>query len=105
MNAMHITKAYAGWFRSIRDQQAKNRILNRIDRAENGNFGDHHSVGDGVFEMRIDYGPGYRVYFAREGIAVYLLLIGGDKRTQERDIQKAKAMWRAIGGKHREKDR
>ncbi len=99
MNTMHATRAYANWFRRLSDQRAKVRILNRLDRAENGNFGDCRSVGDGGFEMRIDCGPGYRVYFAQEGNAVYLLLVGGDKRTQERDIQKAKAMWNAIGGK------
>jgi putative addiction module killer protein len=96
MNTIQKTEAYTTWFHRLNDIQAKVRILNRIDRAENGNFGDHHAVGDGVSEMRIDYGPGYRVYFAQVGSVVYLLLLGGDKRTQENDITKAKALWKAI---------
>ena len=101
---MHKTKAYANWFRRLQDSRAKARILNRIDRAEGGNFGDHRSVGDGVSEMRIDYGPGYRVYFAQVGGAVYLLLLGGDKRNQAADIAKAKALWKAIREDGNEKD-
>ena len=96
MNTIKRTRAYVDWFFRLNDQQARDRILNRIRRAGNGNFGDHYAVGDGVSEMRIDYGPGYRVYFAREGDTVYLLLLGGDKRTQGSDIQKAKAIWKAI---------
>ena len=96
MNTIKRTRAYVDWFFHLNDQQARDRILNRIRRAGNGNFGDHHAVGDGVYEMRIDYGPGYRVYFAREGDTVYLLLLGGDKRNQDSDIQKAKAIWKAI---------
>lgn len=77
----------------MKDLTAKQRIAKRINRAIDGNFGDHHSVGDGVSEMRIDYGPGYRVYYAKEGTTVYLLLCGGDKRNQDADIAKAKALW------------
>lgn len=65
----------------------------RINRLRLGNFGDHKVVGDGVFELRIDYGPGYRVYFARDGAEIVILLIGGDKRTQDRDIETAKEYW------------
>ena len=71
-------------------------IARRIERAEVGNFGDCESVGDGVFEMRIDYGPGYRAYFVRRGEIVYLLLLGGDKSTQKRDIKRAKEMARTL---------
>ena len=101
MNTICKTRAYSDWFRRLDDRQAKSRILNRIDRAENGNFGDHRPVGDGVSEMRIDYGPGYRIYFAQEGNMAYLLLVGGDKRNQENDIKKARAMWQAIRGKRK----
>ncbi len=99
MNTIKRTIAYADWFRRLRDRQAKDRIDNRILRAERGNFGDHHSLGNGVSEMRIDYGSGYRIYFAQEENTVYLLLLGGDKRNQDADIEKAKAMWSAMGGK------
>lgn len=67
-------------------------IVRRIERAEAGNFGDCEPVGDSVFEMKVDYGPGYRVYFTRRGGFVYLLLIGGDKSTQKRDIKRAREM-------------
>ncbi|MCL2000410.1 MAG: type II toxin-antitoxin system RelE/ParE family toxin [Planctomycetes bacterium] len=96
VGSVRKTGAYSNWFRRLSDRQAKARILNRIDRAENGSFGDYRSVGEGVSEMRIDYGPGYRIYFAQEGRVIYLLLMGGDKRNQEKDIAKAKAMWQAI---------
>ena len=69
------------------------RILSRVVAAETGNFGDCEPVGEGVSEMRIHYGPGYRVYFAQEGIHVYLLIAGGDKGSQDRDIKQAKALW------------
>ncbi len=99
MNTIKRTRAYVDWFLRLHDQKAKDRIDNRIIRARKGNFGDHHSLGDGVSEMRIDYGPGYRIYFAQEGNTVYLLLLGGDKRNQNDDIKKAKAMWLGMGGK------
>ncbi|KWU49916.1 MULTISPECIES: type II toxin-antitoxin system RelE/ParE family toxin [Pseudomonas] len=78
------------WFHSLRDKPARGRVLTRLDNATMGNFGDCETVGNGVSEMRIHYGPGYRVYFMRIGEVVYLLLIGGDKSTQQRDIQRAK---------------
>ena len=87
---------FDAWIRGLADQRARARILNRLDRASFGNFGDCAPVGEGVAEMRIDYGPGYRVYFIRQGAAVYLLLTGGDKSTQHRDIERAKAMAREL---------
>ncbi len=84
------------WLRGLADQKARARILIRLTKAEQGNhLGDCKSVGGKVFEMRIDFGPGYRVYFAREGAAVHLL-IGGDKSSQDRDIKQAKAMARKL---------
>lgn len=78
------------WLDSSRAKPARGRVLTRLDNARMGNFGDCETVGNGVSEMRIHYGPGYRVYFTRIGEVVYLLLIGGDKSTQKRDIQRAK---------------
>jgi putative addiction module killer protein len=77
------------WLLGLRDPQARARILARITRLSLGNPGDVKSVGSGISEMRIDYGPGYRVYFMRQGRFVVLLLCGGDKRTQNADIKHA----------------
>jgi len=78
------------WLDHLSDRRGKFVIAARIDRLAAGNSGDWKSIGDGVFEMRIDFGPGYRVYFARRGSVVVLLLCGGDKSTQDRDIKQAK---------------
>ena len=83
------TRAYIRWFRKIRDPQARARILTRIRRLSLGNPGDVRPVGEGVSEMRIDYGPGYRVYYARRGETTVVLLAGGIKNTQDRDIRRA----------------
>ena len=83
------TETFAAWFRNLRDSRAKARILVRIDRLSLGNPGDAKPVGEGVSELRIDYGPGYRVYFVRRGDTVIVLLAGGDQRTQARDIEAA----------------
>jgi putative addiction module killer protein len=83
------TELFARWFARLRDSQAKRRIQARIDRLEIGNPGDIRSVGHGVSEMRVDYGPGYRVYFTRRGATLIILLAGGDKKTQKRDIESA----------------
>jgi putative addiction module killer protein len=85
---------FEDWVRGLRDVQARARIRARLARVRLGNMGDAHTVGEGVWELRIDYGPGYRVYYARSGIATLLLLGGGDKTTQERDIRQAQASWR-----------
>lgn len=90
------TQVFADWLAGLRDQTAKKRVVARIRLAELGNFGDHHSLVDGIWEMRIHHGPGYRLYYAQEGSAVYLLLVGGDKQTQSRDIEKAKALWNEV---------
>ena len=83
------TETYAGWFSSLRDRQAKARIDIRIRRLSLGNPGDVKAVGEGISELHIDYGPGYRVYFVQHGHTVVILLAGGDKRTQDRDITTA----------------
>jgi putative addiction module killer protein len=90
------TEEFDTWLARLADLQARAKILVRIRRAERGHFGDMKLLEDGVSEMRIDCGPGYRVYFAREGRMVYLLLCGGDKSTQPADIKHAKTMWAAI---------
>lgn len=81
------------WFDGLRDRQAQARVRVRLARLERGLIGDAEPCGDGVCELRIDWGPGYRVYFARAGREIVLLLIGGDKRTQSADIRKAKEHW------------
>jgi putative addiction module killer protein len=83
---------FAKWLDDLTDERAKARIAVRIISAEKGNFGDCAPVGDGISEMRVHFGPGYRLYFTRRGKVIYLLLCGGDKSTQKRDINRAKAM-------------
>jgi putative addiction module killer protein len=90
------TAAYARWFKALRDLQAKARIDARIRRLSLGNPGDVKPVGEGVSEMRIDHGPGYRVYFTKVGSAVVILLCGGDKGSQARDIEAARTMAREL---------
>jgi len=96
MAEVRQTAAFGLWLRTLRDQRAKARIAARIRRASFGNLGDVRSVGKGVWEMRIDCGPGYRVYFARRGDTLVILLCGGDKDTQDRDIERAKAIAREL---------
>jgi putative addiction module killer protein len=80
----------------LRDRQAASRIQARIDRAEDGHFGDVKPVGEGVLEMRVHHGPGYRVYFTQTGRTIYLLLVGGDKSSQANDILAAQDMARQL---------
>ena len=87
------TEEYASWSRSLRDDRARAKIALRVDRLALGNPGDVKPVGGGVSEMRIDYGPGYRVYYGRHGDSIILLLCGGTKNGQSRDIKKAKALF------------
>ncbi len=90
------TQFYSDWFDSLRDRQARARINIRIRRLSLGNFGDAKMVGEGVSELRIDYGPGYRVYFVKRDNQIVILLAGGDKSTQERDIKKAHRLAREV---------
>jgi putative addiction module killer protein len=90
------TDEYEKWFDSLRDRQAKARIDIRVRRLSLGNAGDAKSVGEGVSELRIDYGPGYRVYFVQRADVLIVLLAGGDKRTQDQDIRVAKQLAREL---------
>jgi putative addiction module killer protein len=83
---------FRDWVAGLKDLRARTRIAVRIDRLAEGNPGDVKSVGDGVSELRIDYGPGYRLYFTRRGSLLIVLLCGGDKSSQDRDIREAKAL-------------
>jgi len=85
---------FESWLINLRDKSAKAKILTRIDRLRLGNFGDCKSVGLGVFELRIHFGPGYRVYFGLVGNEVVLLLLGGDKSSQRKDIKTAQGYWK-----------
>lgn len=85
------------WLNILSDERAKARILDRTDFAKGGNFGNCAPVGEGVSEMRVHYGPGHRLYYTRKGKVGYLLLLGGDKSTQSRDIKRAIAMAKEIG--------
>ncbi|MHB8348579.1 MAG: type II toxin-antitoxin system RelE/ParE family toxin [Acidiferrobacterales bacterium] len=85
---------FSAWLKALRDRQARARILTRLNRVRLGNFGDCKPIGDGVFELRMMFGPGYRVYFGREGKQVILLLCGGDKGTQDQDIESSRSAWR-----------
>lgn len=89
---------FESWFNSLRDRQAQARINARIRRLSLGNSGDARPVGSGVSELRIDYGPGYRVYYVQRGAVLALLLCGGDKRTQDADIKRAIAIARVWKG-------
>ena len=86
------TTIFRDWLDGLKDRQAQARIAQRIVRLQGGLFGDAKPVGEGVSELRVDHGPGYRVYFTRRGSVVVILLCGGDKRTQAKDIQRAQAM-------------
>jgi putative addiction module killer protein len=86
------TKAYIDWFNRLKDVTARTRITSRVDRLEEGNPGDARSVGSGIVELKINAGPGYRVYYTQRGDTLILLLCGGDKSTQSRDIARAKLL-------------
>lgn len=86
------TAEFDAWLGNLRDRAARAIITRRIDRIAEGNLGDVKSIGDGVSELRVDHGPGYRVYFTRRGEVVIVLLCGGDKSSQTRDIARAKAL-------------
>jgi putative addiction module killer protein len=90
------TEVYARWFARLRDRQARARVDARIRRLSLGNPGDVKAVGEGVLEMRIDYGPGYRIYFVRRDRTAVILLAAGDKRSQDRDIRLARELARNL---------
>jgi putative addiction module killer protein len=90
------TELFARWFDRLRDSRARMRITARIRRLSIGNFGDVRPIGGGISEMRIDYGPGYRIYFVRRGESLIFLLAGGDKSTQDRDIARAHELARSL---------
>lgn len=92
INQLHKTEKFALWMDNLRDIRARARIQVRLDRLARGNAGDHKSVGGGVVELRIDYGAGYRVYYTFRGQTIIFLLIGGDKSTQQTDIDMAQQL-------------
>lgn len=96
MRTIQTTDVFDAWLDSLKDRQAVLRIQIRIDRAEQGNFGDVKPVAEGMSEMRIDFGPGYRVYFVRRGLEIVILLAGGDKATQAKDIKAALELARQL---------
>ena len=87
MYSIYTTEVFDKWFSKLKDQQAKKRIQVRIDRVEDGNFGDSEPIGEGVSELRFFFGSGYRVYYCKQGQRVVILLAGGDKSTQSKDIK------------------
>ncbi|MGX2973717.1 type II toxin-antitoxin system RelE/ParE family toxin [Ursidibacter arcticus] len=95
MYIIEQTPIFKEWLKSVKDPIAKITMVKRIVRAENGNFGDHKLLPktDGIYEMRIDTGKGYRIYYAQAGEIIYLLTNGGDKTTQQADIEKAQIIW------------
>ena len=86
------TEYFSNWRNLIKDDYARAKIDLRIEQTKLGNFGDFKFVGDGIYEMRIHYGPGYRIYYTKEDDVSVLLLVGGDKSTQQKDIEKAKEL-------------
>lgn len=90
---------YQSWLDRLKDLRARVAIQRRVDRVAGGNFGDHKSCGGGVLELRVDAGPGYRVYYAQVGSAIVLLLCGGDKRSQQANIETAKKYWKDYQGR------
>lgn len=96
MNVIRQTGTFAHWLSGLADTQGKGRILARIEAAKLGNFGDSEPVGEGISEMRVHFGPGYRLYYMREGSVLYLLLCGGDKSTQQADIKRARGLAKQV---------
>ena len=98
MKTIYTTEVFDAWFESLKDKQTSRRIQARIDRAEEGNFGDHKSVGESVSEMRIHHGPGFRVYFIEREFEIVLLLAGGDKSSQSENIKQAQYIAQQLKG-------
>lgn len=97
MYQLQSTDVFDEWLRNLQDRKGRARILARLESARLGNLGDVKSVGEGVREMRVHFGPGYRLYFAQRGHVLLLLLCGGDKSTQTRDIARARHILTDIG--------
>lgn len=97
MNQLRKTEEFDKWLRGLRDVRAFAQITRRINRVIQGNIGDCKFIGDKIFELRVDYGPGYRLYFTQRGNQYVLLLIGGDKSSQRRDIELAKTLAKEYG--------
>lgn len=89
----HGREPFSQWLDSIKDTRTRARIDNRLERLRVGNFGDSRSLGSGVYELRLHFGPGYRIYYGKLGNRIVVLLVGGDKSSQARDIQKAQRYW------------
>lgn len=96
MKLIYTTAVLDAWFESLKDKPTARRIQARIDRAEEGSFGDHKAVGEGVSEMRIHHGPGIHLYFTQRGLEIVILLAGGDKSSQSKDIETAHELARQI---------
>ena len=92
MFEIRLSVAFSRWMEDLEDARARSRVIARLRRIELGNFGDVKPVGDGISEARIDYGPGYRLYFVKRGKLLVVMICGGDKSSQKRDIKAAKAM-------------
>jgi putative addiction module killer protein len=95
MKEIFETSVFRKWLGSLRDRHARARIIQRLDRLQAGNPGDSKPIGEGLSELRIDYGPGYRIYYMQRGPIIVVLLCGGDKHDQSRDIEIAKDLARA----------
>ena len=91
-----MLKEFSKWFKEQKDHILKIKILKRLDQLEYGNFGDYKSIGDGVSELRIDYGPGYRIYYTIRSKTIVILLCAGDKSNQKRDIEKARELCKGV---------
>ncbi len=96
MKIIYTTKIFDSWYQKLKDREAARFIQVRIDRAEDGNFGDCKPIGEGVSEMRLHVGPGYRLYFMQQGLEIVILLAGGNKSSQSRDIEIALQLAREI---------
>jgi len=96
MYEVKTTKVFTKWLSKLKDLKGRVAIARRIERIQYGNFGDVKSVGDKIYELRVAIGPGYRVYFTKEGDKIVILLIGGDKSTQSKDIIKAKELLKEL---------
>lgn len=96
----YVTKAgkvpFADWIKNIKDPTTRHRIRRRLDKVEVGHYGDYRVLGEGVCELKLDFGPGYRIYFAEINNVIVILLCAGDKRNQDNDIQTAKMYWKEL---------